>query len=200
MFIARTIILTCVLLWNKLHNLFWKTRVRIQVFLLDGKLSLDRSVKFHYAVFFQGKGKLTLEPGVILGFPMAGALNAPILLQPREKDAHIRIGSGSIIVNGCEFIARSQIIIGTHCRIGPRCIFLDSDFHGIKPDARDEPGATSPIIVGDNVWFGAETMVLKGVKIGSDSIIAARCVVTKDVPAGSIVASNPMIVIGSVYD
>lgn len=43
-------------------------------------------------------------------------------------------------------------------------------------------------------------MILKNVTIERDAIVAARCVVTKDVPAGAIVAGNPMKVVGSAYD
>lgn len=76
---------------------------------------------------------------------------------------------------------------------------MDSDFHGIKPDERGSPGKSAPIIVENNVWFGIETLILKGVTIGNDAVIGARCIVTKDVPAGAVVVGNSMKTIGSVY-
>lgn len=47
------------------------------------------------------------------------------------------------------------------------------------------------IYIGDDVWIGAEVTILKGVKIGSGSIIATKTVVTKNVPANSVFAGNP---------
>jgi maltose O-acetyltransferase len=56
------------------------------------------------------------------------------------------------------------------------------------------------VILEDNVWVGSRTTILKGVTIGKDAVVAAGSVVTRDVPAGAIVAGNPAKLIGSVYD
>lgn len=171
-----------------------------QVFLWQGKAILESEVHFAHPVSFQGRGLVYLQQNVKLGYKLAGASKLPILLQPRTSDAIIRIGSGSIVVNGTEIIALSSVTIGENCRIGARTIVLDSDFHGIRPDARDTPGIIGSVVIKDNVWVGADAMILKNVTIGQDAVVAARCVVTKNVPAGAIVAGNPMKVVGSVYD
>jgi acetyltransferase-like isoleucine patch superfamily enzyme len=49
----------------------------------------------------------------------------------------------------------------------------------------------TPVHIGDNVWLGDHATVLKGVTIGDNSVVAARAVVTRDVPANVIVAGNP---------
>jgi len=54
---------------------------------------------------------------------------------------------------------------------------------------------SSPIIIEDNVWIGERSTILKGVKIGRGSIIASNSVVTKNVPAYTIVAGNPAVVV-----
>ena len=101
-------------------------------------------------------------------------------------------------MNGCELIARTQIEIGANCRMGPHTLVYDSDFHELAPDRRDEPGKSAPILIGDNVWIGSRVMILKGVSIGKDAVIAAGSVVTKDVPQGSIVAGVPARQVGTV--
>ena len=55
----------------------------------------------------------------------------------------------------------------------------------------DQPKVEQDIVIGDDVWLGANTVVLAGVTIGDGAIIAAGAVVTKDVPAGSIVGGCP---------
>ncbi len=171
-----------------------------QVYIWQGKVYLDSEVRFAHPVSFQGCGSVYLQRKVILGYKLSGASRSPILLQPRTSDAAIRIGSGSIVVNGTEIIALNSVTIGENCRIGARTIIFDSDFHGIRPDARDTPGIIGSVVIKNNVWVGADAMILKNVTIGQDAVVAARCVVTKDVPAGAIVAGNPMKVVGSAYD
>ena len=58
---------------------------------------------------------------------------------------------------------------------------------------RDE--TAKPVRLGDNVWLGDRSTVLKGVTIGDNSIVAASSVVTKDVPANVIVAGNPAVIV-----
>lgn len=58
----------------------------------------------------------------------------------------------------------------------------------------------APIVIGRNVWIGANVTILKGVTVGDDAVVAAASVVTKDVPAGSIVVGSPARVVRSVHD
>lgn len=51
---------------------------------------------------------------------------------------------------------------------------------------RDQPTTTAPVYIGDNVWLGANVVVLKGVTIGDNAVIAANSVVSKDVPANML--------------
>lgn len=146
-----------------------------------------------------GRGTLIIGDGVVLGYGPASATRSPILLQPREPSAVVHIGSSTTIVNGTEIIARERVEIGQRCLIGPKCLLIDSDFHGLEPDKRGEPGATAPVLLRDNVWLGSEVMVLKGVEIGQDAVIGARAVVSQSVPAGAILASPRPVSIGSVY-
>ena len=56
------------------------------------------------------------------------------------------------------------------------------------------PKMHAPVIIGDNVWVGANAIILPGVTIGDYSVVAAGAVVTKDVPSGVLVAGNPAII------
>ncbi|EMI41654.1 transferase hexapeptide repeat containing protein [Rhodopirellula sp. SWK7] len=87
--------------------------------------------------------------------------------------------------------------IGDRCLIGDGVTIFDSDFHGIHPDQRHQLGNHSPVSISNNVWLGSRVMVLKGVSIGENSIVAAMSVVTKDIPANVIAAGNPARVINN---
>lgn len=165
-----------------------------------GRIVIGKNLKINHLVIFQGKGTVKIGDDVSLGYKLGGASKSPILLQPRETDSLIIIGNGSVIVNGTEIIARKEIVIGENCLIGAKCTLLDADFHGIKPMERKDKGKSSRIVINDNVWIGVGVLILKGVEIGKDAVIGAGCVVSKNVPAGSIVVGNPMKITGSVYD
>jgi acetyltransferase-like isoleucine patch superfamily enzyme len=115
------------------------------------------------------------------------------------------------LLNGALIMAEEKIAIGSHCLVSWNVGIADSDFHPLEPaqrliDARalapffkDRPPRpklkTAPVIVGDNVWIGMNAVILKGVVIGENSVVAAGSVVTKSVPANSVVAGNPARVV-----
>jgi acetyltransferase-like isoleucine patch superfamily enzyme len=111
------------------------------------------------------------------------------------------------LLNGAIIMAEKKIDIGSYCLISWGVGIADSDFHPVEPaqrliDARalapffkgrpPRPElTTAPVKICNNVWIGMNALVLKGVTIGENSVVAAGAVVTKSVPANTIVAGNP---------
>ena len=96
-------------------------------------------------------------------------------------------------------MANDCIAIGNKCQIGDLVAIYDSDFHEISPATRNRStGPSAPVRIGNNVWLGSRVMVLKGVAIGDNSVIAAMSVVTKSVPPNSLAAGIPAKVIRSI--
>ena len=114
------------------------------------------------------------------------------------------------LMNGALVMAEERIEIGSHCLISWNVGIADSDFHPLAPAQRiidahalapffkDRPPRpklrTVPVIISDNVWIGMNAIILKGVTIGENSVVAAGAVVTKSVPANVVVAGNPAVV------
>ena len=71
----------------------------------------------------------------------------------------------------------------------------DTDYHKILDRDGNVLNEDKDIIINNHVWIGVNAIILKGVTIGEGSIVAAGAVVTKDVPAGCLVAGNPAKVI-----
>jgi acetyltransferase-like isoleucine patch superfamily enzyme len=108
----------------------------------------------------------------------------------------LTIDDRTYIGHDCQFTVGRRITIGRHCLLAARVCLFDSDGHSIDPAARlaglpPPPESSKPIVLGNNVWVGTGALILKGVTIGDDSIVAARAVVTHDIPSGVLVAGNP---------
>lgn len=109
----------------------------------------------------------------------------------REK-AELIIGHSSFFNDGVNLCATCSIKIGHHARIGDMTYIYDSDFHEISPAI---PVKRAPVIIGNNVWIGANSMILPGTVIGDHSVIAGGSIVTGEVPAKSLVGGAPARVI-----
>ncbi len=115
-------------------------------------------------------------------------INHPVVLRTLRPGAEIVIG------------AAGSIRIGAGCLISANITLADTDFHAINPANRrynrnPDEIAVRPIVIEDNVFIGADVVVLKGVTIGKNSVIGAGSVVTNDVPRNTIAAGNPARVI-----
>jgi len=131
------------------------------------------------------------------------------------ENATCSIGDYTLLV-GALVVADERVEIGSHCLISWNVGIADSDFHplsaalrkldavALAPYAPDRPPRpreairAKPVVIKDNVWIGMNAIVLKGVTIGENSIVAAGSVVTKDVPPNSIVAGNPAVIVKEV--
>ncbi len=113
--------------------------------------------------------------------------------QPR-----IEIGDGTWIGKNCSIAAIHGVIIGKDVLFAGNVHITDHS-HGYEqidlPISKQNLISKGPVIIEDQCWLGFNCEILSGVHIGRHCIVAARAVVTKDVPAYSIVAGNPAKVI-----
>ena len=110
-----------------------------------------------------------------------------------KKGPNIVIGSNVFIGNNTEFNISKKISIGDDCLIASGCKFIDHN-HGFSDSTtliRDQPLAEEPIIIENNVWFGVNCLILKGVRIGSGSVIGAGSIVSHDIPPKELWCGNP---------
>jgi acetyltransferase-like isoleucine patch superfamily enzyme len=111
----------------------------------------------------------------------------------------IAIADRVFIGFGCEFNVRKRITLGADCLIGSGCKFVDHDHgtaRGDVPMSAQPSGAEAEIVLEEDVWLGANVVVLKGVRVGRGAIVAAGAVVTKDVGEFEIWAGVPARKIG----
>ena len=111
----------------------------------------------------------------------------------RCHEGTVEIGRKTVFGQECTISAFDHVRIGDECVIADRAMFIDFD-HGVvevERPIRAQGIYTRPVVVGSNVWIGYGACILRGVKVGDNSIIGTNAVVTKDVPANAVVGGVP---------
>ena len=105
---------------------------------------------------------------------------------------HTRIGLHNTIIG--------PVIIGSHVNLaqGITITALNHNFENSKKRIDEQGVSTSAVVIEDDIWIGANAVILPGVTIGHHSVVAAGAVVTKDVPPHSLVAGVPAKVIKQI--
>lgn len=180
---------------------------------IRGKVHLEPEAELiiHSGVFIQGSVKLergakvTLHPNVSVtgDLHVSGCPTVEI-----GADCLIRLpvsiyGTGSLTVgrqtflNGTQINCLQSITIGDECLVSD-CFIVDTDYHNIEPDLRHEkpgPKATAPIVIEKNVWIGARATVMKGVRVGMNSVVGLGTIVRRAVPPNVVVIGNPQQIV-----
>jgi acetyltransferase-like isoleucine patch superfamily enzyme len=113
-----------------------------------------------------------------------------------EKGANLIIGN-NVGISQSAIVCHTSIYIGNNVKIGGGVCIYDTDFHSLNPLLRVNPKTDSAnkikksVFIGDNVFIGAHSIILKGVIIGDNAIIGAGSVVTKSIQSNEIWAGNP---------
>ena len=176
-------------------------------------LSRESNIEIKGGLIINGRPLIDIRKGSILHIGENVTLNSmnrgyhinmhsPVKLLADRPGAQILIGDNSRVHGTCVH-AYQSIKIGCNCLIAANCQIFDGSGHDLSfPDVEDRintRGASKPIVIEDNVWIGANSIVLPGVTIGQGSVISANSVVTKDVPPMVVAGGNPAMIIKS-YD
>jgi len=107
---------------------------------------------------------------------------------------NIKVGNRSApgLNSGAYVQGKNGIIIGNNCRFGPNIGLISANHNTDDYDFWDKTG---PIRIGNSVWLGMNVVVMPGIQIGNNVIVAANSVVTKNIPPNSIAAGIPCKVI-----
>jgi acetyltransferase-like isoleucine patch superfamily enzyme len=130
----------------------------------------------------EDKSKLVINGSVLVGPGVRLLVGEQAVLELED----VYINSNSSIV------CYKHVKIGKGTTIGWNVEILDCDFHHLVQENFE---VSKPILIGSHVWIGSKAMILKGVTIGSGSVVAAGTVVTKNVPENTLVAGVPAKII-----
>ena len=125
-------------------------------------------------------------------------INRPCLIATMRHYASIEIGDHCGL-SGAVILAADKITIGNNVLIGANSLITDNDWHNTDPKIRlEECKITIPVRIENNVWLGVNSVVLKGVNIGENTVIAANSIVVKNIPANVIAGGNPCKVLKNI--
>lgn len=122
-------------------------------------------------------------------------VNHPVIIATFSPDAEV-IFEDNVGVSGASINCVSRCEFKEGAMLGANANVWDTDFHPIDPEKRAHQisvrdAETAPIIIGKNVWIGANTTVLKGVTIGDNTVVGTMSLVNKSLPSNSICVGIP---------
>ncbi|QNO13718.1 acyltransferase [Alkalicella caledoniensis] len=123
-------------------------------------------------------GRVKIGPGVQIVVARGGKLT---------------LNDGTYVTADAKIFCSSNMEIGKKCAISWGTSIIDSDFHEIEYDGKQE--CKREITIGNNVWIGCNATILKGVTIDNDVVIAAGAVVNKNLPSNILAGGNPAKII-----
>jgi maltose O-acetyltransferase len=143
-----------------------------------------------------------LEQQTILS-EMLGGIGQDSIIQPPfhcSYGRNIYIGEHVFLNVMCAILDCNEVHIGQHVMIGPT-VQIYTAAHDLKAELRIQGWEVAkPVVIEDNVWLGGGAIILPGVRVGRNAVVGAGAVVTRDVPADTIVAGNPARVIREVEE
>ena len=184
----------------KLNRFIWRY-ARVDYYMKLSTLKMEcraGSPKIITPVLCEGRGRIVVGEGVSFGFQADQDFwTTYVFLNPRTPESEIAIGDRCQICNHFTVVVEGPgVEIGSDVLIGSHVSIYDSDFHEIAPDKRvGGCPKMAKVTIGDNVWIGDRVTILKGSRIGKNSVIAAGAVVSGEFPDNVIIGGVPAKII-----
>lgn len=181
-------------------NIIKYIRVCFYRLFSDNKI-IDGNPKLVQPTMFIGNGRIKFGKGVVIGTVRSPGVHSRYsYFEAREKTACISIGNNVWMNNNVVMISNSaNITISDDVLLGWNVEIIDSDFHSIDPKQRKNSFYDSRgVMISRNVWVGSNVTILKGVRIGENTVIASGSVVVNDIPENVVAAGVPAKVIKTI--
>jgi acetyltransferase-like isoleucine patch superfamily enzyme len=181
---------------ERMGVLFWSTVARVRLQLHGARVGRRLRVRgplrlhCHRSASIRIGHDCRIQSG-FPGNPVGGCGRMGLWVGPGGR---LTLGD-RVGLSNSTIVCMNAVAIENGALVGGGCRIYDTNFHALDPDDRDLPGnigvRTAPVTVGQRAFVGGHSLILKGVRIGAESVVGAGSVVRTDVPDGEIWAGNP---------
>ncbi|GAA0182413.1 hypothetical protein SH2C18_47990 [Clostridium sediminicola] len=158
------------------------------------KLIHGSDFKFYCIERFSPNTEVDIGKGSRLYLGEKVRAHSGVKLRVRET-AKLIVGKNTAFNYGCMVTSHQSIKIGENSILGPNVLIYDHDHDFRAEDGLKLKYKTSPVEIGNNVWIGANTVILRGTKIGDNCVIGAGSVIRGDFPNDSIIVQKKETII-----
>jgi len=139
---------------------------------------------------WKGRGGIVLHENASLILRGDVLLGDGVLIEV-HPGAFLEIGAGTFVHPGSRVLVLESVRIGADCAIAWEVQIMDGDRHFFLDREGTRQRNTAPIVIGDHVWVGARSLILKGARVGAGAVIGAGSVVSGEIAPATVVAGNP---------
>lgn len=108
-----------------------------------------------------------------------------------RSGAMLSIGEGVFLNNGCNIVVHKCVTIGDNTKFGQNVMVFDHDYdYNVEGGVAAKKYKNADVVIGKNCWIGAGCIILRGTKVGDDSIVGAGCVLKGNYPQGSVIVQK----------
>lgn len=191
---------------KRLQERFWTVISRLQCHIWGVKIG--ENCKFWGRTYIRRTANSEISIGSDCRFRSAFwsnmvGVNRPCFLSTLRPEAKIVVGDRTGL-SGTVVSAAKSISIGSNVLCGANVTITDTDWHNLnragEEELEDSDSSCAPVVIKDNVWLGLNVLVLKGVTIGENSVVAPNSVVTRDIPDGVLFGGQPAKFIKTISD
>lgn len=167
----------------------WRLKKLALQWQMQGVQRIGSEIEITGPLVIQNAGTIEIGNQVILG----ATWYKPIVFSVARPDGRLIIENNVFINYGVDIGLMQEIVIGACAMIGNDCLLYDTDWHSL--DGLEQEIPVAPTHIGRGAWLGARVIVMKGVTIGDNTVVAANSTVTHDLPPCVLAGGNPARVI-----
>ncbi len=171
---------------------YYRNKLKLKIY----NVKFNKNIKVDGKLYIKNYGNINIKNNVYINSsafsnPLGGACFSALIT---GENGFLEIGN-NVGISNSSITAHKKVIIEDNVTIGNGCKIFDTDFHPVDPQERknnnDKNIKKETIIICENAFLGTGVVVVKGVKIGKNSVVGANSVVIKSIPDNEIWAGNP---------